>query len=453
MKKLFKGALCACLVFAAVSAPAATAAANSAPSYWHGSTSAGLIIQTENCPVQVEKETLTLDINEFPENYYSDHNEDRFLSYSSKVTAKYELYNPEDYEVEVKLAFPFGATPEYAYDLYNAETAVDDTAKYTVKADGVNVERTLRHTYFDNYYGFDKSDVKKIKDDFATDGFLKPDSAVTKYTVKFNLGQNQPDLFKAVVAVSCDLGDYRMFHNEGNVLNALPDNVIELYISDNYACNFYLVGDQPAQEELSINIKTPDGKPVYNVYKSVEVSQLTFKELILLDKKDGVSDVDWYNAVLDCYAVYNRLNVSKNLMRWYEYTLKIPAGGKLVNEVSAPLYPTIHDGAYFYEYYLSPARGWQKFKELEIIINSPYYLYNCTLGEPIKTENRYKYICYGLPSGELCFSMRETEYLPRHYGGGNVAGWIIFGVFAGLAVLPLIATAIGVPLYFKNKRK
>ena len=61
--------------------------ANSAQTRWQGVTSTGTIVTEQDCPIVVEKEQLTFEINEFPQTYYSD--TESFLSYSGKVTADY----------------------------------------------------------------------------------------------------------------------------------------------------------------------------------------------------------------------------------------------------------------------------------------------------------------------------------------------------------------------------
>ena len=79
--------------------------ANSAQTNWSGIDATGAIIIQDESPIVVEKEVLTLDIWEFPKNYYKDLEE--YLAYSGKVTAEYTFYNPSDYTVTAKLLFPF----------------------------------------------------------------------------------------------------------------------------------------------------------------------------------------------------------------------------------------------------------------------------------------------------------------------------------------------------------
>ena len=95
------------------------ATANSAQMHWEGVSSTGAIITDGESPIMVEKELLTFDIAEFPQEYYS--NIDEYLSYTGKVTAEYTFYNPADYTVTARLLFPFGTQPMYAAR-YDSET-------------------------------------------------------------------------------------------------------------------------------------------------------------------------------------------------------------------------------------------------------------------------------------------------------------------------------------------
>ena len=80
--------------------------ANSAQRHWSGTDVTGAVVTGEDCPIVVERELLTFDVQEFPEQYYPD--TDSFLAYTGKVTAEYTFRNPADYTVTATLVFPFG---------------------------------------------------------------------------------------------------------------------------------------------------------------------------------------------------------------------------------------------------------------------------------------------------------------------------------------------------------
>ena len=45
--------------------------ANSAQRYWSGTDSTGALVKDKNCPLVVDKELLTFDVQGFPKNYYT----------------------------------------------------------------------------------------------------------------------------------------------------------------------------------------------------------------------------------------------------------------------------------------------------------------------------------------------------------------------------------------------
>ena len=68
--------------------------ANSAQRHWSGTDSSGALVKDKNCPLEVDKELLIFDVQEFPKNYYNSAEE--FFAYTGKVTAEYTFRNPAD---------------------------------------------------------------------------------------------------------------------------------------------------------------------------------------------------------------------------------------------------------------------------------------------------------------------------------------------------------------------
>lgn len=87
-------------------------------------------------------------------------------------------------------------------------------------------------------------------------------------------------------------------------------------------------------------------------------------------------------------------DITMSLMRWYEYEITVEPGANIINTVTAPIYPSIKSDynppIYGYTYLLSPAQTWKSFENLEIVINTPYYIIDSELDGFTKTENGYK---------------------------------------------------------------
>ena len=78
-KKITAGILLLLLLAGGCAQPAY---ANSAQRHWSGTDVTGAVVTGEDCPIVVERELLTFDVQEFPEQYYPD--TDSFLAYTGK---------------------------------------------------------------------------------------------------------------------------------------------------------------------------------------------------------------------------------------------------------------------------------------------------------------------------------------------------------------------------------
>ena len=85
--KIFRIVSAVFCVVVLLSSTAVPAFANSAQTRFEGVNSTRALMTDKESPIIVEKELLTFDIQEFPEEYYP--TSDEFLAYGAKVTAEY----------------------------------------------------------------------------------------------------------------------------------------------------------------------------------------------------------------------------------------------------------------------------------------------------------------------------------------------------------------------------
>ncbi len=461
------------LVAGVAAVPALTASANSAQKDWYGSSASGMMITDENCPVVVESETLTFDIYSFPHVYY--HDEEEFAGYDAKVTALYNFYNSANYDVDMTLVFPFGEFPSYVGD------HLDDGKKYSVTAGGEKVESSVRHTFSQGGFSA-KEDMAKLLDDFKEqdynkeEGFFKHDTPVKYYTCKFSGIDGEKQLYlksdydktKTAIYYSSQYADYNEapyaifpFNGNGYPVSNVQDGTV-LYL--------FVVGEGFENgPQFSFGQSWPLFDDNTSVAAEITEKDITYKDLMLAyyDAAYGVSETDWYNAAVDYLAYYGYLHYSMNnsLMRWYEYRLTVPAGGRLKNEVTAPLYPDIKEyyspTKYFYEYLLSPAKGWASFGSLDIVVNTQYYLADSSVGKFEKVADGYTLHLDGLPDGELRFSLcadrRPVSDTENNLNVLNVIGTVFLGIELGLqllvAVILIIVFAVTGKFSTKPKNK
>lgn len=446
------------------------AQANSARTFWTGTAGTGAVVTDEDCPVVVEQERLTFDIREFPESSYLEVSD--FLAYSGTVTAEYTFYNPAEYEVSATLAFPFGTLPSYVHlsdeDLYEGEAGrrllVPDGALYQVEADGEAVETALRHTLFLSGEKFElERDLARLQDGFLKDGFYQPELSVTHYTyMPAGVDTETYPAANAAFVLSADGAKTRVLLEQQNGGRTLDDAVrLELWVEPDEPVVVHVIGEPLEQ--------MPDWKFYENgsceneiggTMTLVETETETLQAFALsqYNPKSGILEHDWYNAVVESMKVHEweqgaldgadlRLDVSRQLMRWYEYPLTIGPGERVVNTVTAPIYPSIDAGyeppVYEYTYLLSPAQTWADFGTLEIQVNTPYQMLEQKLEEFEANSSGYTKRLDGLPEGELTFRLCE-EKSPKSSGG---YGLIYALIYVPLLALTMIAGPLGVPLF------
>lgn len=431
--------------------------ANSARAEWSGTTATGAIVTGDACPLVVEQERLVLDIPEFPQSYYGD--PESYLSYGGKVTAEYTFYNPADYTVEAVLVFPFGTVPDYgfAWDRETDEPVLGaDTEKYDITMDGEAVEKTLRHTLSLPGSQFEwERDMALLHETYLADDFYDPEMPVTRYV--YEPRQVDTGTFGAATAafvLSADPSQTKVLVENQSGGQLLDEGV-------QFSC---WVEDDPIVVNV---IGEPLGHlPDWRIYENgaceteiegamelTRTETVTLKEWALSEYEEGsgVLEQDWYNAVVEAMKYFELEygaiagsefsgDLTSYLMRWYEYRIALEPGQRMVNTVTAPLYPSINllyePPVYQYTYLLSPAQSWDQFGTLDVEIRTPYYLTESGLEGFTSTDGGY--VCHwaGLPEGELTFTLcQEPE--PDAPGRGPSA----WPVWIGIGALVLAAAA------------
>lgn len=120
---------------------------------------------------------------------------------------------------------------------------------------------------------------------------------------------------------------------------------------------------------------------------------------------------------------------------------------------TAPIYPEINGSynpaIYTYTYLLSPASTWASFGELEIIINTPFYITENSLDGFTKTETGYTLKRNGLPEGELEFVLCSSENPIKPISPYFDTVWIVWGVIVAV----VIGGGITILVIVKKKKK
>ena len=466
-----KGFIALCLIlFLASDIFKLTALANSARRIWYGVDMTGTVVKGENCPIEVEDEQLTFDISEFPNSYYEKKGD--FLKYNGKVTAKYTFYNPSDYKVTAKLVFPFGLYPEYGPVEYDEKNQIckriDDTAKFDIKINDKEIKKTLRHTLYYSENVFDiHNEMSMISDGFIKDDFYSPELPVTKYV--YEISEVDKKLYNREVAgIEIPPFDgkrkYYLEQSYGFTTNDKGNTRIGVDAENGEEVEFYVIGEPTKEmpEWKFYESSSNESKEIKGEMQLKSTSKMTFKEFALTsyDKGGQILESDWYNIIVELYkqatvensgaifiSVYDTGERLKSLLRWYEYEITLAPREKITNTIEAPMYPTIDEeydpDIYRYNYLLSPASTWAKFGNMNVDINTPFFMTENNQSGFTKTQKGYNFKANGLPEGELRFSLSTVEKPERKSNIGTfyILGMFMFGL---LQILPIIVGVVAV---------
>lgn len=398
------------VVFCAVAlSPTSVCEANSALRYYEGRDSSGVILTTKDSPVVVEKEDLTFDI-QFDEHYLNG------LQIGA-VSAKYTFKNTSDTEAKTNVVFPIDFLSDINYQNN------DDFSKYGVKVNDETVTSNLRYSYKVQGSTFSvEDDLKYLKDEIITDEFYKPDTVVYKYVYACTAGDSFCKMYFGGI-------DARKIVCE-NVYTSYWQNLdgaesIGFWVNKNEYI-FYSIGEEidfAARAEFFSDYERTNR--VNGSFKLLSKQELAFSDLAYqyYDESYGVSKIDWYNAVYaSIQEIYPKVaqgysfNVYKNLYCWFEYDMTFAPQETLVNEVVAPLYPDINEmyspSVYVFNYLVSPAYTWKSFANLNVTINTNYYLTDAS-EDFEQIEGGYAWHSDTLPSSELQFSLCKSQYPSR----------------------------------------
>lgn len=434
------------------------ASANSAIKEYHGTSSADILIKDDECPIEVLKENLTVHIKNSPVLY----SEESFLNYGNYVEAAYTLYNPMDYDESLTLVFPFNPIPEY-YDLGLSA----DYSKYSILLNSVPVDKRIRYTYLEGEFRTD-GQLDKLSDAYRTDSFYSPDLTVYKYSYQASYEDLDSLLCQCTFKFSDKLtkilgnGSYQgQKTNYEGVYQCYPDEDgnIEIYVLGN---------DVEFNWEFFKSRYYGEGSSTEADIRLISKTETTFIEYVLslLPETGDILETDWYNIVVDYMNSYNDVKlyplyydaVYRYVLRWYEYSITVPAKGTVIHEVTAPIYPLIVDeyftpAVYEYRYFLSPAAMWADFSDLTIVIDTPFYMLNSSLSGFEEKEEGFVFYSQSLPAGELSFTLCESLSPKRESSPFLILLIILAALFFGLIVVFFIVLVVFVIIWATSKYK
>lgn len=434
------------------------ASANSAQRYFYGTTTAGAMLIDEESPIVVTNEDLTFNIESDPLFYSQEESE-----YKNTVSAKYTFNNPSEYVITSGLAFPFAKVVDYLdQEIYN-----DIISQYEVKVNEEVVATSLRHTYAKgdlNHFDLDQ-DLSRIVDQKKDDEFFNDDLAIYKhnfvmstdfvqyglYFIEFTL----PDSYQGVI-VSSQVYEYYPTN--------LPQNKVRFAVTRGELFSLYCLGQDISNLDENYSIYSSQNELIAGSVSEILTTTINFEQFIDLHylSETPINDIDQHNIVIDHYLDGETINHSSAMLKdftnqharvltWYEYEITLQPGQTIINEVIAPLFPNVDSGyepsIFEYTYLLSPASTWASFSNLNIKINTPYFLIGSNFDDQsTKVEEGYTFSFDSLPEGEFTFSLSSDPNPVRNNSMSMGIALVLLTIFGAAFVLfiliPLIVALV-----------
>ncbi|MBQ6654165.1 MAG: hypothetical protein IJM79_01390, partial [Erysipelotrichaceae bacterium] len=240
---------------------------------------------------------------------------------------------------------------------------------------------------------------------------------------------------------------------------------------DEMDISVYLFGEENYIQDVGFYTTAARQEEVENTLTLVGTEKMQLKDLMNdMPVIEGMNETDRYNCFVtllrrSCeeYPVINMTEVSNlydnDLTCGYVYQLTIPAGQTVINEVTAPLYPSI-DGHYNPPYYdftylSSPARTWADFNDLDIEIITPHVITEFPAGKLDKGDDGiYRTHLDSLPEKEITFRLYQSDSpTPQRDTSYNIISWIILGTMVLALIIFLALIILIIKLIRRRKKK
>ena len=403
-----------------------------------GKSAVGIVGLDMESPVVLEKTTLTFDIQEYPTSYI-DYLEGNFTPDKSRVSVKYDLYNPTDEEITVRLALPFTTTYR---DYIKAE--IED---YSVAVNGEEIDPAIRHSFHYNNAYFDmRYDPEYLHNDYLTHAFVTPETRVKKYTYEIECDELNDNRLACIgTDVFGRKSSYVYLSEGGKGINPEGKGRYRLYrsIGSDTTVEVYVIGNDSFNPTWTI-YKSPSVQDTQTLKGSVSlinIDEMTWSDFVFAqyDESLGICEMDWYNAymyylnedpsvrpIVSFFESRNNTEMADWFMGWYRWDIVLAPGERASTEATLPIHPEIqfrYEPDMFNYYYTLPHQySWAQDGVKEIRINTPLYLHKngADLGEYTKTDEGYSITLTDelFIYREYTFTLCESEN-PRSEGSSS----------------------------------
>lgn len=406
--------------------------ANSGPTYWQGTSGAELLSIDEDTPIEVIEENLVFDFREIADEGYT---------ISSWITASYEMHNTSEDIENAMMTFPM-----MSFNPINHEDI-----QITVDGEKVAYELHPHSIYEDEDREFSNI-VGNIQSDYRKDTIFNGSTDGNLWTL--NLRTSSSEYKEITLDLIFDPSKTQLLtdgftsgHYEyGHV-------VIGADLKEGDEAYVYFKGEKPAMvlsENASISVENMSFTDYYNTYivsrinrdnEHSEVDYLTtqYNDVSLFNmlverlqiyvyNQSSVVDIEQLVAILEGEQIVSanyEVSFEPGQTRTVEVSYKVKASMKNKS------YGGREDASYTFEYFLSPAKSWLEFGELnvDILIDETLWQIEDSSLTLESVASGYRQTFQGLPEEDLFIILtrhQTTKSVDENAEAIGLKEWMTF---------------------------
>ncbi|GEM_PF-3218943 len=376
---------------------------NSGPTSWQGTSGAELLSIDEDTPIEVIEENLVFDFREIVDEGYT---------ISSWITASYEMHNTSKETENSMMTFPM-----ISFNPINREDI-----QITVDGEKVEYELHPHSTYEDENREFSNI-VENIQSDYRKDTIFNGLTDGSLWTL--NLRTSSSEYEEITLDLMFDPSKTQLLtdgFNSGHY--EYGHVVIGADLKDGDEAYVYFKGDKPVMElseNASINVENMSFKDYYityivsrinndnKQYNDVSLFNMLVERLqVYVYNQSSVVDIEQLVAILEGEQI-----VSANYEVPFEpgQTRTVEVSYKVKASMKNKAYGGREDAAYTFEYFLSPAKSWLEFGELnvDILINETLWQIEDSSLTLESVASGYRHTFQGLPEEDLFITLTRQQ--------------------------------------------
>lgn len=334
---------------------------------------------------------------------------------------KYTLTNSKNEDVSTKFIIPFAPLympkeAPYIKDFKYKE--LDDNFKYSILVDGKACDYIVRYVYQDGISVLNDEHLNNLNDNNLSNSYLDLNQKIYRYELDIpkevsyieydlnkdlNLGKNLITNLDIIIRND----EYKIFNDFDDV----KENAKYIYFFDEKAADDFLLNSRLSDQNYSINVCDVKETKVFDVLRDTYTKY--YKDI-----KDCDINNLFANYIKHYETLYNfndllGFNGGFSIVPLIEYDALIGANKSIINDITAPLYPSYdkRDNNYYtYSCLFNLKNSFKEINDLDINIYTSEYVNNLSLKGFSNRDGKFSNHLSNIPN-EFNFSISQEKYI------------------------------------------